>query len=622
MPQSTPQAHASGARVATPEESGAIKRTHTLRNAWRWRIRPRWHEVRPLVLLLLGITVLVLGTIGFLQLPNENYDIFDSFYRAITLFAFGGAVTPPVPTTLQIARILAPILTGYAAIGTILVLSREQARVLGIRLLIRDHVVVAGLGQSGARLAYALAEKEPVVVIEADTTNDRLSTAPGRGVRVLRGLATEHGLLRKAGIARARSLVVLCGQDGTNVDVAAAAAESVPRRHKPLTIFVHLRDLDLWSSLAAEGPALGSGRESIRVEYFNVFATGAQLMLEHDPPLRPRRDCDDRPHRPHVLIVGLEGVGEQVVLQIARTWRSLKPWPDDQLRITLSGPSADADLARLRARYPAIDRYCEFGTRPMAIESARFQSGEAMTDANGVCDVTHAYVCVIDEGDALVAALALHARADTAAVPVTVALDEAGNGVGIVLAAEEGRFAEIRPFGVLAAATSDELLLRGTNELLARAQHAQWLRNELAKGHTEKDNRNITPWEELDEAQREENRRFADDVHTKLVLARCMLVPMPLRDPRAPQFAFSGGDLEQLSQHEHVRWMNSKLADGWVYGPERDDENMIHDQIKPWAKLDEENRDKDRDAVRELPDILELAGFRIQKIGAPVVEQA
>jgi preprotein translocase subunit Sss1 len=620
MPQPTPQAHASGARIAAPAEGRVQRNAHRLRNTWRWRVRPRWHEYRPLVLLILGISVLVLGTIGFEQLPSEHYDFFDSFYRAITLFAFGGAVAPPVPPTLQIARILAPILTGYAAVGTILVLTREQARVAGIRLFVRDHVIVAGLGASGARIAYALGDREPVVVIESDPANERVATAPGRGVRVLRGLATDHGLLRRAGIAHARSLVVLCGQDGTNVDVAAAATEAVPHRHKPLTIFVHLRDLDLWSSLAAEGPALGSGKDSIRIEYFNVFATGAQLMLEHDPPFAPPAPVGP-PHRPHVLVVGLEGVGEQIVLQTARMWRSVKRRAVDELRITFTGPDADADLARLRSRYPAIDRYCVLGARPLAIESAEFQSGAAMTGEDGACDVTHAYVCVIDEGDALVAALALHARADTTGVPVTVALEEAGNGVGIVLAAEEGRFADIRPFGVLAAATSDELLLRGTNELLARAQHAQWLRNEMAKGHTAAQNPNIRPWQELEESQREENRRFADDVHTKLMLSHCMLVPMPLRDPAEPQFQWRDADLEQLSQHEHTRWMSSKLADGWRYGEPRDDANKIHDQIKPWAKLDEENRDRDRDAVRELPDILELAGFRIQKLGAPIVEQ-
>lgn len=115
------------------------------RMTWRGAIRRKWHDVRAPVLLALGIAALVLGTIGYLQLRTvtPGYGFLDAFYRSITRFAFGGSVIPPVPLTLQIARILAPVLTGYAAIGAVLALSRDQARVLGIRLFVRKHVIVA-----------------------------------------------------------------------------------------------------------------------------------------------------------------------------------------------------------------------------------------------------------------------------------------------------------------------------------------------------------------------------------------------------------------------------------------------------------------------------------------------
>jgi hypothetical protein len=45
----------------------------------------------------------------------------------------------------------------------------------------------------------------------------------------------------------------------------------------------------------------------------------------------------------------------------------------------------------------------------------------------------------------------------------------------------------------------------------------------------------------------------------------------------------------------------------------RDDAHRIHDQIKPWSELDDANQEKDRNAVREIPGMLALAGFRIQK---------
>lgn len=564
------------------------------------------------MLLGLGISVLVLGTIGFEQYKGVKYGFLDSLYRAITLFAFGGAVAPPVPPTLQIARIIAPVLTGYAAVGTIIALSREQARMLGIRLFVRRHVIVAGLGASGSRLALSLVDHEPVVAIEMDPGREHLATARARGVRTLVGEATDEVLLRRAGIDHARALVISCGRDGTNVDVASAAARHAIRRRNPITIFVHLGDLELWRSLAVEGATFGTPGDGVRVEYFNVMASGAQLLLERNDPFGPAAQGAG-PCRPHLLIVGLQGVGEQLVLQIARLWASREKGAGDALRITLAGPTAVTELALLRERYPPLEGYCVLGSREGAIESAAFQAGSAMRDETGACDITHAFVCINDEADALIAALALHARPDSARVKVTVALPDETAGIGITLASEHGRFAHIEPFGVLRGATSAQLLLRGSNELFARAQHAQWLSAQLAQGVTIKSKPTVRPWDELDEGQREVNRRFADDIQHKLELADCLLVPMPLRDLNEPQFSFSPDDLERLAQAEHVRWMHDKLANGWRAGETRDDEHKIHDQIKPWAELDEPNRQLDRDAVLALPQTLELAGFKIQK---------
>jgi hypothetical protein len=304
-----------------------------------------------------------------------------------------------------------------------------------------------------------------------------------------------------------------------------------------------------------------------------------------------------------------------------REWRSLGR-PAEALRITISGTEADLDVSRLRARHPAIDSYCRLGARPLEVESAAYQNSAAMIGDDGSCDVTRAYVCLDDEADALVGGLGLHSRGETAGVRVTVVLADEDAGSGAVLSSDEGRFNHISSFGVLTAATSDQLLLRGVNELIARAQHAQWLRAERAKGVTKEINPNVTEWENLSEEWREDNRRFADDLYAKLKETHCMLVPAPLRDPREPPFTFTSDELEQLARHEHDRWMKSKRADGWTYGPVRDNAAKIHDQLKPYDELDENNKDKDRDAIRELPEMLELAGFKIERLGSRVATRA
>jgi hypothetical protein len=456
-----------------------------------------------------------------------------------------------------------------------------------------------------------------VVVIESNPANTHLAGARERGIGVLIGDATDRALLRKAGIRRARHLIALCGSDGTNVDVAAAAVASSPvARRGVLTVFAQLCDLDLWRSLAEDASTFGPHPPGLRLEYFNVYAIGAQLLLEGHPPfpLKGSEPGDEGEfHKPHVLLVGLDGVGEQLVLRIARQWGSESRGTEERLRITLAGARAQEDLGCLRERYPQLERYCTLGIRQSPIESAAFQSGSAMLDEDGVCDVTRAYVCIEQEGDALTAALALHTAPETLHVPVTVVVADAGAGVAKVLAADGGRFANISPFGLLTEASAPELLLRGTNEVLARAKHEQYVRDELAVGNSIEHNPSMRPWEELEESMREDNRKFADGIGDKLDATGCILVPMSLRNPDEPSFAFTDEEVDALARQEHDRWVRAKLADGWRFGRPRDDELKLHDQLVAWEELDERNRNRDRDPVRQLPAMLELTGFRIQR---------
>jgi hypothetical protein len=99
--------------------------------------------------------------------------------------------------------------------------------------------------------------------------------------------------------------------------------------------------------------------------------------------------------------------------------------------------------------------------------------------------------------------------------------------------------------------------------------------------------------------------------------AGCVLVPLALGDGTGSEFHFSAEELESLAQAEHDRWMHDALADGWrpTHSPSesKDVERKRHPLLVPWEQLSEEEREKDRDTIRELPAIIELAGFHIQR---------
>jgi TrkA-N domain/RyR domain len=591
---------------------------HRLRHVWRVSVRSRWRAARGPVLLATAVMSLVLGTIGYLRLTSvtPRYDFLDAFYRAITLFAFGGAAAPPIPVTLQIARITAPLLTGYAAIGTVLALTRAQAQVLGIRLFIRNHVIICGLGQTGGRLAAALVDQVPVVVIESDPSARQIAGARLRGISVLGGDASDPALLRQAGIDRARTVVVACGSASVNVDVAAAASRALTAepRGRTLRVFADLDNLDLWTSLAAEGSTFASQRPDFRLQFFNVMSIAGQLLVEREPPFGSG-PIDEA----HVLIVGLDELGEQLVLALARLTAAERDDGTTKLLVTLAGANAEADLERLLKRYPTLTGYLRLGTRRLAIDSAEFQAGAAMLAGDGRPDITRAYVTLEDEADALQAALALHSVPGTIGVPVTVVVADASAGVAEILGSDRGRLTQINAFGAISEATSQRLLLLGVNELVARAQHAQWLRNtERTEGPGAAENPNFRSWDQLSDEQQEFNRRFADDINDKLERIGAIVVPMPLPDPAGERFAFSAAELEQLSRDEHERWVEQRRRDGWTYGPQRDDARKLHDGLKPYDELDEPTRDKDRDAVAQIPTTLAAAGFAIRRTGATV----
>ena len=150
-------------------------------------------------------------------------------------------------------------------------------------------------------------------------------------------------------------------------------------------------------------------------------------------------------------------------------------------------------------------------------------------------------------------------------------------------------------------------------EELAKAIHALYCAKALANGQRPEMNIAMRPWEELPEDLRDSNRAQAADIPNKLNRLGYELAPSHGLVPAKLQLAV--GDVEDLAIREHDRWMNERRRNGWTYGTVRDNSRKHHPLLVPWDQLAEEERDKDRDAVRNLPLLIEKAGFRLRKLG-------
>lgn len=551
------------------------------------------HRLEWTVVGVLAAAALVLGYVGFADVyPNEGST--QLLYRSLQLFVLESGAVPEgsaVPLSLEIARVLAPALTVYAAIRTLFLLFREQLEFLGSRFLLRDHAVIAGLGAKGFTLAKALRESGVrVVVLERDEVNPAIPGCRRRGIRVLAGDAADPALLDKARVTSARWLVVVAGANRANVEIAFTARALADARGGAPTVWIHLDDLVLWRLLQAE--VLATARSSrVRLELFNVHEAAARMLLEE----LPAPAGADGERTAHVLVLGAGELGESLILHAARLPRS-----DDRtrkLRVTLACRDAVRERDLLAARYPALGE-------SIALEAWEIDHLGAPPAATAV------FVCLGDEDAGLIAALALHNRPELLGAPIVLAVDDDSSGVAIALRSS-GALRDVVPFGVLSRTLTPELLRRGTNELLAQAKHAHYLECERARAVAAGTNESHVPWHQLPESLRESNRLFADSVGQKLEAAGLALLPAPLPDRDAQAFAFSDDEVEELARAEHDRWERDLGAQGWRFGPVKDPERKLHPSLVPWSELGEDERDKDREPVRALPEMLARMGFAI-----------
>lgn len=71
--------------------------------------------------------------------------------------------------------------------------------------------------------------------------------------------------------------------------------------------------------------------------------------------------------------------------------------------------------------------------------------------------------------------------------------------------------------------------------------------------------------------------------------------------------------IEQMARNVHDVWAGSRIAEGWRYGEQRDDQLKTHPCLVPYEELPETEREYDRQtAVQTLKLILKL-GFNIHK---------
>lgn len=68
---------------------------------------------------------------------------------------------------------------------------------------------------------------------------------------------------------------------------------------------------------------------------------------------------------------------------------------------------------------------------------------------------------------------------------------------------------------------------------------------------------------------------------------------------------------EDIARNVHEVWAQSRISEGWSYGPERDDEHKHHPCLVPYEELPEFEKDFDRNTSQETLKFILKHGFDI-----------
>ena len=71
--------------------------------------------------------------------------------------------------------------------------------------------------------------------------------------------------------------------------------------------------------------------------------------------------------------------------------------------------------------------------------------------------------------------------------------------------------------------------------------------------------------------------------------------------------------VEQMAKNVHEVWAAGRVAEGWTWGPERDDVLKRHPCLVPYEELPESERDYDRNTALNTLKLILSFGFKIQR---------
>lgn len=427
----------------------------------------------------------------------------------------------------------------------------------------RGHIVVLGAEGSADALARASSTQGAVIALVdpslADAA-DRQEALGGAGVVCLQTVPRS--------VAKAGAVVVWQGSDVDNIAAAATLRRDCALRVEEIDILVQSAALQ---NALLQSPDLMLDR-AIRLRPHSLSGVAMRAALS----TTQMADCAIARQQPCVTLClwGMSDAllwGAEIALQ--QFWSIHLAAP----RIIWAGLDPDAALPEALAR---LVRHAEpvFGAGAHCPQVMVLSAEDACRAAEVTCHLVDAGTADATLTQAF--ALAARLRQEHASPPPVQAILETSCAIEPLFSTDKLVF--LPPIIPRADATVSGLRNRAADQRAAEI-HLAYDRKFGGSETVPASGR----WQDLPETYVAANRAAADHGAIKQW------------DAAASELE-GEALIEALAEAEHRRWSTERLLAGWVPAgeSERDNARRLHPDLRPWAELGEEAREKDREAVR------------------------
>ncbi len=571
--------------------------TSTTNNPNQYKLH---YGITLIALFIFSLVACFLGYQSYFVLHGEEHNWIRSLYRTFQLFTFeGGDLLEPIPWTLHIARFTAPLTTAMAIVIALDEIFNEQWKRMKISRM-KNHVVIIGFGTKGKNVMEECQRKrEKVLVVERDPLNTNLASIKPPTGRLLMADADNKNTFIKARITKAKSVFLLMGDDAGQITaclhIYQLIIESSRDETNPLSCIMHLQNQDLVNIMRNHN-LVRDTEDGFALKIFNAYENGARELFQENPPDRSGITLSSENYV-QIIIFGFGKAGEALALQTALTGHYIN---GKKVHVLIIDRLAEEKEAEFLKRYPTYTDYCDLTFEALEANSPQLIP-HLVKYLEDPYALTTMVLCFDNKTNNILLGLQLE----------NVKLNEKDEPYQVFVRTNDNEsFTTISrnliPYLEPAKVCSQEVIIEGELDRKAKAIHAFYInkRKESSDFGTKEVD---VSWENMSQEYKDSNRKAADHIGVKMRGIGCEIVGK--NDPR-PSATFSEEEIEKLSELEHRRWNAERSLAGWTFDKQKNSKTRKTPYLTDWNNLTEDIKDYDREAVKNIPNVLDLVGMK------------